>query len=132
MMYDTAATRELHRRVTLIAHAPGDLKISSERDGDVHTIALHGELDLATADEVERELRRVEATDARSIVVDLSGLSFMDSTGISVILSADVRSRADSNRLGLVQGPAAVQRVFELSGVVDLLPFADPRLGRTS
>jgi len=125
MIHDTAGTRELHRPVPLIGHPPGDLRMSSEREGDVHTIALHGELDLATADEVDSELRRVEATDARSIVLDLSRLRFMDSTGIRVILSADVRSRADSNRLGLVHGPAAVRRVFELSGVDDLLPFAD-------
>jgi anti-sigma B factor antagonist len=125
MTYNTTETRELQGRAPLITHHSGDLIISSERDGDVHTIALHGELDLATADEVDRELRRVEGTDARSIVLDLTGLSFMDSTGIRVILSADVRSRADANRLRLVHGPTAVRRVFELSGVVDLLPFAD-------
>ena len=125
MMYDTAETRELQGRAPLITHHLGDLVIGSERNGDVHTIALHGELDLAAADEVDRELRRVEGTDARSIVLDLTGLSFMDSTGIRVILSADVRSRADANRLRLVHGPAAVRRGFELSGVVDLLPFTD-------
>jgi anti-anti-sigma factor len=109
----------------LIRLRPGELTISSEREGDVHVIALSGELDLATADELEQELLRVEATDAESIVVDLAGLRFMDSTGVRVMITADTRSRADSQRLALLRGPDAVQRVFELTGVLDLLPFAD-------
>jgi anti-sigma B factor antagonist len=109
----------------LIMLRPGELAITSERDGDLHVIALTGELDLATAPGLEQELLRVEATDAASIVVDLSGLTFMDSTGIRLMVAANARSRADSNRLVLLRGPHAVQRVFELTGVADLLPFAD-------
>ena len=101
------------------------LSMTSGRDGSTHVIALFGELDLAAADGVERELRRVEATDASLIVVDLSGLTFMDSTGARLVWQADVRSRAGANRLRLRRGPRAVQRVFEISGVVDLLPFTD-------
>lgn len=103
----------------------GELTISSEREGDVHIISPRGELDLATADKLERELEAVEATDAQSIVVDLSGLRFMDSTGVRLIVNAHARSRADSNRLTLLRGTAAVQRLLELSGVDTLLPFAD-------
>jgi anti-sigma B factor antagonist len=103
----------------------GTLRISSERDGDVYAIRLSGELDLATADGVQRELERVEASDARSIVLDLSGLTFMDSTGVRLMLSARARSRADSDRLTMLRGSAAVQRVLDLTGVADLLPFTD-------
>jgi anti-anti-sigma factor len=101
------------------------LSMSSERDGDVHTIRLFGELDLAGAPPVQRELERAETTDVTSIVLDLSGLTFMDSTGVRLVVTATARSRADANRLRLVRGPAAVQRVFELSAVADLLPFDD-------
>lgn len=104
---------------------PGELILSSLRAGDVHTIALRGELDLATAARIEQELKRVEATDAASIVIDLSGLSFMDSTGIRILIEANVRSRAGSERLALRRGSAAVRRVVELSGVGDMLPFVD-------
>ena len=103
----------------------GELTIRSVREGAVHIVALTGELDLATADEVEKELARVEATDAESIVLDLSGLTFMDSTGVRLVVNAHTRSRADTNRLTLKRGPAGVQRVMELSGVDVLLPFAD-------
>ena len=103
----------------------GELTICSERDGEIHTIRLIGELDLATADAVQAELERVERSDAHSIVLDLSGLTFMDSTGVRLLVQAHARSRADSHRLSLLRGGRAVQRVMELSGVDALLPFAD-------
>jgi anti-anti-sigma regulatory factor len=49
--------------------------VRSERDGVLQTLSVDGELDLATADELERELVRVEGTDALSIVLDLSALT---------------------------------------------------------
>jgi stage II sporulation protein AA (anti-sigma F factor antagonist) len=103
----------------------GRLTLRSERTGGVHTISLAGELDLATSGTAQAELERVEATDAARIVLDLSGLTFMDSTGVRLVMAANARSRADADRLALVRGPHAVQRVFELCGVVDLLPFAE-------
>jgi anti-anti-sigma factor len=103
----------------------GQLTLRSQRDGDVHTIAVTGEMDLSNAGEVERELLHAEATDATSIVIDLTGLSFMDSTGIRLLICADARSRADSGRLRLTRPPAAVFRVLCIAGVDTLLPFRD-------
>ncbi|MEA2218584.1 MAG: anti-sigma factor antagonist [Solirubrobacteraceae bacterium] len=103
----------------------GRLTVHSERDGVLHTIRLEGELDLATAEDIERELLRVEGTDALSIMLDLSALEFIDSTGVRLLIQAEARSRADSRRLALLRGPRAVQRVFELTGILDRLPFAD-------
>jgi anti-anti-sigma factor len=123
MIEEVPAPREDGRAAELFE--VGQLRVRSERNGAVHTVSLFGELDLATAEDVELELRRAEATDAASIVLDLSGLTFIDSTGVRLVLSAHARSRADASRLALLQGPAAVQRVFEICGVRDQLPFAD-------
>jgi anti-anti-sigma factor len=101
----------------------GELIVSATREGGVHTIRLTGELDVATAARIEDELQRAEDSDAASIVLDLSGLTFMDSTGVRLVLGAHARSRADSDRLSIVRGPVSVQRVFELSGVDGTLPF---------
>ena len=101
----------------------GALRMSSAREGAVHTICLFGELDLGT-DRVDAELQRVEATDAWMIVVDLSGLTFISSTGVQLLVDAEGRSRADSQRLALLRGPPAVQRVLESCGVDAALPFA--------
>jgi anti-anti-sigma factor len=105
--------------------APGELTIGSQRVGDVHTIRLFGELDLANADRIEQELLRVEATDAGSIVLDLAGLTFMDSNGVQLVTRAAARSRENSDRLTLRRGPHAVHRVLELCGLAEHLPFAD-------
>jgi anti-sigma B factor antagonist len=103
----------------------GRLHIHSQRDGDIHAIELRGEFDLAYAREVEHELKRAEASDARSIILDLSGLRFLDSTGIRLILEAQMRSQQDANRLVLLRAPRMVQRVFTIAGVEQMLPFAD-------
>lgn len=103
----------------------GHLAVRSVRDGDVHTIALAGEMDLANAADVELELIRAEATNATQIVIDLSELAFMDSTGIRLLITAHARSRTDGHRLVLIRPPARVLRVLTIAGVDGLLPFAD-------
>jgi anti-anti-sigma factor len=103
----------------------GDLTLRSEREGAIHSICLSGELDLATADAVNDEIMRVEASDAGSIILDLSGLTFIDSTGMRLVVNAATRSRADSDRLTLLRGGPAVQRAFQLTGLEEQLPFAD-------
>lgn len=120
MRHDVPKQADDQRAAELIR--VGEFRVRSERDGVVHTVGLVGELDLATAGDVERELERVEASDALSIVLDLSGLTFMDSTGVRLVVRASARSRADSNRLALLRGPKAVQRVFELCGRATLCP----------
>lgn len=103
----------------------GQLTLREYREGDVHTIALTGELDLSNAAEVERALLHAEATDASTVLVDLSELHFMDSTGIRLLVAADARSRADSARLRLTRPPAQVFRVLCIAGIDRLLPFDD-------
>ena len=98
------------------------LSMTSERDGDVHTLGLAGEIDLANAMDVERELRRIEDTDADVILVDLAGVSFIDSTAIKVLISAAARSQS-RNRLLLDAPSPAVLRVLRIAGVADLLPL---------
>ena len=98
------------------------LSMTSEREDDVHVLALTGEIDLANAAVVEDELRRIEETDAAVILVDLAGLSFIDSTGIKVLIGAAARSQS-RNRLVLDAPSPAVLRVLRIAGVADLLPL---------
>ncbi len=102
----------------------GFLEVRSERSDDRYVIVLQGELDLDGVEGITEELEFAEASDAREIVLDLSGLDFIDSSGVRMIVCADLRSRADGNRLRLIAGHAHVQRVFELTGVLERLPFA--------
>jgi anti-anti-sigma factor len=86
-------------------------------------IALYGEMDLVNVEQVHRALARAEATSAAEIVVDLGGLQFMDSTGVHLLIEAHARSRLDGNRLSLLGGSPAVQRVIDVCGLADRLPF---------
>ena len=103
----------------------GFLEIRSEPSDDEHVIALAGELDLHGAERVTQALHGAEATDARRIVLDLSRLEFIDSNGIRLIIEADARSRMNGNRLVLIRGPQPVQRVFEMTGIAERMPFVD-------
>jgi anti-anti-sigma factor len=103
----------------------GELSLRSDRDGSVHTISLTGEMDLANAEQVEEEIVRVEATDAATIILDLTELAFIDSTGIRALIAAELRARADSNRLVFRRPPENVQRVLRIAGVEKSLRFED-------
>ncbi|MDQ3722048.1 MAG: STAS domain-containing protein, partial [Actinomycetota bacterium] len=102
----TSPTRARAEQIVRLAR----LTMVSEREGDIHTLALDGEIDLANAGEVEQELRRVEATDVDVILVDLGGVSFIDSTGMKVFVMAAIRSN-EHNRLVLQRAGPGVLRV---------------------
>jgi anti-sigma B factor antagonist len=98
--------------------------MSEDRDGLVH-VALVGELDLSTVAKVQEELRKVEAASPATLVVDLSKLSFLDSTGLRCIVTADERARAEGRRIVIVRGPDAVQRVFAITRLEERLEMVD-------
>ena len=95
------------------------------REGAETHIALRGELDLSTTERVQRELDRVEADEPDVLTLDLSGLTFLDSTGLRLIVSADQRARAADRRLVVVKGPVAVQRVFSITKLDERLDMVD-------
>jgi anti-anti-sigma factor len=98
--------------------------MTEDRDGLVH-VALVGELDLSTVAKVQEELRRVEANAPATLVVDLSKLTFLDSTGLRCIVTADERAREEGRRIVIVRGPDPVQRVFAITRLDDRLEMVD-------
>lgn len=88
-------------------------------------IAVAGELDLASGPELEAELERIAGPDTRLLVIDLSGLDFMDSTGLSIIVRAHQRLGGEGCELGLVRGSPQVQRLLDLTGVAERLRIVD-------
>jgi anti-sigma B factor antagonist len=108
---------------------PG-LSVHARPDGRRHTVVLAGELDLATAPELEQMSEQLCANGARELVLDLQGLEFIDSTGLSAILRVSERCEAYRCTLYLTPGPPKVQRLFELTGLLERLPFVElPALG---
>ena len=97
--------------------------VTEERDGLAH-VALKGELDLSTVGKLEEELARVEEN-APLLVVDMSKLTFLDSTGLRAVVTADERARERGRRLVIVRGPDAVQRVFTITRLEERLEIVD-------
>ena len=101
------------------------LDFETREEAEQTLIELRGELDLSTAEKVERELTRVEAQAPSVLVLDLSGLKFLDSTGLRLVVGADQRARAADRRLVVVKGPAAVHRVFSITKLDERLEMVD-------
>ncbi|HEY8303079.1 MAG TPA: STAS domain-containing protein [Solirubrobacteraceae bacterium] len=102
---------------------PGSLEISSEVLDDATRVRLSGELDLASARAMEERLAAIEEQAPARVVIDLGGLAFIDSSGLRVLLLADSRARERGFELVLAPGPEPVQRVFEMTGALDVLRF---------
>jgi anti-sigma B factor antagonist len=97
--------------------------VHSERDGSVHRLTPLGELDLATVPILEREFQAVHPDPAAEmIVVDLTKLSFMDSTGIAALMRMNDACE-EHDRLRIVNGSPAVVRVLDVTGVRPFLPI---------
>jgi anti-sigma B factor antagonist len=121
----------------------GDARLSTEREAtskhpyltievtntpQAQTIALAGEADLLGAPKIEAVLEDASAGDSELIVIDLRGLTFIDSSGLHALVIGHQLCRTRGHELRIIAGPTNVQRLFELTGADDLLPFCDAEL----
>jgi anti-anti-sigma factor len=83
-----------------------------------------GSLDVATVPVLDAQLRELSEAGFRRLIVDLSRLGFMDSSGLRLLLKWNMDARGDGYAIEVVPGPKAVQRVFELTGTSQLLRFS--------
>jgi anti-anti-sigma factor len=112
-----------HHRGKVVEDGPLEIRVGPIVETCL--IQLVGELDLANVGVVERELRLVERAGPRTVVLDLSELEFMDSSGIKLLMDARGRSRLNGHALRLIRGPEAVQQVVDLCGLTDWFLFLD-------
>jgi anti-sigma B factor antagonist len=105
------------------------LEFETTRNAAVAVIAATGELDLSGAQILQAELDRLDAEpDVGTVVLDLRGLEFLDSSGLRLVVLADMRARETGRRFVLVRGPETVHRVFEITRMSERLEFvADPK-----
>jgi anti-anti-sigma factor len=110
--------------------------VDAEYSGRCARLALRGELDVATVEVLDDELRIAWARDIRRLEIDLRAVTFIGSAGVAALLEANARARGRDVALTLVRGPAAVHRIFELTGIESQFAFrsesarADERSGR--
>jgi anti-sigma B factor antagonist len=101
------------------------LQVEAHRHDGLAHVVLSGELDLSTVEKVEQELARVEGEGPSVVALDLSRLTFLDSSGLRLIVSADQRARRESRRFVVVRGPETVQRVFSITHLDEQLELVD-------
>ena len=96
----------------------------NSRNG-VANIALRGELDMATAPDLEVHLASFEDNGVTAIMLDLRELTFMDTTVLHALVQARDRATRNGRRLILVGARPSVRRLFELAGTESLLDDHD-------
>lgn len=88
-----------------------------EQDAETTFVRLTGELDLNCRRQFESTFQRTASVAAGNVVIDLSGLTFIDSSGLRMLLEVESQSRRDGFDLLFIPGQGQVQQVLELTGV---------------
>ena len=92
----------------------------TSQDG-VELVLVEGELDIATASRLISVLNSSVADAIKSVVVDLSRVGFMDSTGLALLINANRRLTLRRKGFAVVCPPGPLRRVFEITDMVDTL-----------
>jgi anti-sigma B factor antagonist len=109
------------------AYSPSSaLQVSREDTQDALVLMFTGELDITTLPLARAELVDAERGNSQVLVVDLSRLRFMDSSGVRLVLQADSRARDANRRLVIIPGERP-RRVFELLGLLNRLELVSSR-----
>lgn len=101
-----------------------DVQLSEPANGRLDAL-LSGEIDLATVSELEQALEGHLASGPALLVLDLREVTFLDSSGLRLLLRLDERQRDAGARMVLVRGNRRVRRVFELTGAAKHLEMVE-------
>ena len=96
------------------------------RDADTITVALHGEVDVLTVDQVRMALTEAITARPAQIVVDLEDLSFIDSTGLGALVFGFQRARDAGIGFRLARPTRGVHQVLVLSGLLEIVELVAP------
>lgn len=98
------------------------LRIDIEEEGSRRVVKLSGECDLSTATQLQDALSPMRSPDVDEVIIDVSDLSFMDSTGLGVLVGALKRLRENNGSFKVAGAKGAVARVLEVSGLDRIIP----------
>ncbi len=109
--------------IATTARSVPSLRVRVVRDvGDV-VVAPSGEIDIASAPVLERELRALAVERDERLVIDLRAVDFLDSSGLRLLIALRNTAKRAGWRLVVVPGPARVQRIFDLTGTRGLFDW---------
>ena len=108
---------------------PDLLHVITEPMEDAVVVRATGEIDISTVDVLRRELDTARA-EASTSLLDLSGVTFIDSNGLHLVLDASHSSAVSDWGFFIVRPSRAVRRLLEVSGTADLIMVVDPHAER--
>jgi anti-sigma B factor antagonist len=108
---------------TLPSAHEGPLSVRTREDGDSLVIRAFGEIDLASVEVLRRSLHDAFESNASSMTLDLTEVSFIDSSGLHALVWAAARSGENGDRLRIRCGSGAVRRMIELCRLESGLPL---------
>jgi anti-sigma B factor antagonist len=101
------------------------LEITTETTGPNPTIRVSGELDLSSCRQLQAALRAVESSQPAAIVLDLRNITFLDSTGLKLLLAEQANAQTQNRRLLIVRPLGPADRIFRLTLLEDRFEFVE-------
>lgn len=99
-------------------------RVQRRHDGDVVVVTPQGDIDLLTVAPIRAELETAQSQ-ARIVVLDLRAVTFIDSSGVRLLVEAEHAAQRDGFAFSVVRGPAPVERLLDLAGLSDRLTLID-------
>jgi anti-anti-sigma factor len=103
--------------------SPPEFRVEAHPERDAVRVRAVGEVDIATAGSIRAEIDELIDAGFKRVILDLREVTFLDSTGLHVVVDADASARANGWELLITDAQASVQRTFEIAGLRERLPF---------
>lgn len=107
------------------APPPADFEVTAQVDGDAATVTVRGEVDVYTAPQLRQRLYAVVADGVSNVVLDVSGMTFIDSTGLGVIVGTLKRLREGGGELWLRSPSRSTRKVLDITGLTRIVSIVD-------
>jgi anti-sigma B factor antagonist len=119
------------RERNALADSIGRVTVEPARNADdgVHLVAVSGELDLASVPRLHASLEAPAARQSAAVVLDVSNVTFIDSTALAALLRANDELMSHGVRMVVVCPPGPVRRLLDMTSLADRLTLATDRAG---
>lgn len=102
-----------------------DLVLQTRQEGGATVVTAAGEIDVFTAPDLDEALTAVLSRGATKIVMDLSGVTFLDSTGLGVLVKCLKQARGAGGWVRLVVQAEKIRKIFDITGLDAAMPLFD-------
>ena len=103
-------------------------EVVTDKSDEYVVVAVVGELDVATAPQLRTQLRKIVGEECSTVVVDLTAVTFVDSTALGVLIEARKQCDANAGTMRIAISEPRILRVFEITGLTELFDIRSTRL----